>query len=172
MSRDLAVSRRRLLRVFDANLNRAREGLRVCEEIARLVLEDPALTRRCQRLRHGIHRAGSLLGGPELLAGRDADGDVGRPGRRGPARTHRVLGDLLTANLRRVQEALRVLEEFGRLHDTRTRVPGTGRGGRYSSRGKRLFLSAAAGRAFGMLRFRSYSLEKEFHSRLPALRHR
>lgn len=150
MNRGLAVSQRRLLRVLDANLNRAREGLRVCEEIARLVLEDPGLTRRCQRMRHQVHRAGSLLGGTELIAGRDADGDVGRPERRGPVRAHRGLGDILTANLRRVQEALRVLEEFGRLR----------------------LRSAAAGRAFGTLRFRCYSLEKEFHSRLPALRHR
>lgn len=147
------ISQRRLLRVFDANLNRAREGLRVCEEIARLVLEDRALTRRCQRLRRQVQRAGSRLGGRGLIAGRDADGDVGRPERRGMVRTHRGLADVLAANLRRVQEALRVLEEFGRLHDTRTR-------------------SAAASRAFGILRFRCYSLEKEFHSRLPALRHR
>ena len=29
-----------LLRIIDANLNRSREGLRVCEEISRFVLED------------------------------------------------------------------------------------------------------------------------------------
>lgn len=142
------ISHRRLLRVFDANLNRAREGLRVCEEIARLVLEDPGLTRRCRRLRLEVHAAGLRLGGARLVAGRDSDGDLGRPERRGAIRTHRGAGDLLTANLRRVQEALRVLEEFGRLR------------------------SAAASRAFGALRFRCYSLEKKFHSRVPALRHR
>lgn len=138
----------RLLRVYDANLNRAREGLRVCEEVARMLMDDPALTRRCRRLRQEVHAAGALLGGSRLVAGRDSRRDVGRPELRGPVKTHRGVGDLLTANLRRVQEALRVLEEFGRAR------------------------SAAASRVFGALRFRSYTLEKEFHSRLPALRDR
>ena len=138
----------RLFRVYDANLNRAREGLRVCEEVARMLLDDPVLTRRCRRLRQDIHAAGRLLGGSRLVAGRDSRRDVGRPGRRGPVKTHPGVRDLLTANLRRSQEALRVLEEFGRVR------------------------SAAASRVFGALRFRSYTLEKAFYSRLPALRDR
>ena len=48
----------------------------------------------------------------ELLAFRDAEGDVGRAS---PADPHQSLGALVSANARRLQEALRVLEEFGRL---------------------------------------------------------
>lgn len=144
----LKIPASRLLRVYDANLNRAREGLRVCEEVARMLLDDPALTRRCRRLRQEVHEAGRLLGGSRLVAGRDSKRDVGRPELRGPVKSHRGVRDLLAANLRRAQEALRVLEEFGR------------------------FRASAASRAFGALRFRSYTLEKEFHSRLPALRDR
>lgn len=144
----LKIPPSRLLRVYDANLNRAREGLRVCEEVARMVLDDAVLTGKCRRLRRQVHAAGVLLGGSRLVAGRDSHRDVGRPELRGPVKTHRGTRDLLTANLRRVQEALRVLEEFGRVR------------------------SAAASRAFSALRFRSYTLEKEFHSRLPSLRDR
>ena len=137
-----------LLRVLDANLNRAREGLRVCEEVARLVLEDPLLMRRCQRLRYGVDRVAGTLPRLKLLQARDARGDVGRPSRRGEVRAHRSVGDLTAANLRRVQEALRVLEEF-----TRLKFP-------------------QASRAYGSLRFRAYSLEQAFSSAGSSLRHR
>ncbi|MBI3322774.1 MAG: hypothetical protein HYZ94_03735 [Candidatus Omnitrophica bacterium] len=130
------------------NLNRAREGLRVCEELARLVLSSAALTRRCQRLRYDLDRAAREIPGPELLKARDSRGDVGRPERRGPLRAHRQMKDLAQANAKRVQEALRVLEEF-----TRLEYP-------------------PASRRFGSLRFRAYSLEQDLLRRLPPLRHR
>lgn len=125
-------------RVLDANLNRAREGLRVCEEVARLIREEPALTRRCQRLRYAVDRVAACLPRRRLLGARDPQGDVGRPSRRGRQRPHRAGRDLVAANLRRVQEALRVLEEFSRLE----------------------FRKASQG--FGLLRFRAYSLERQF----------
>ncbi len=135
-------------RVLDVNLNRAREGLRVCEELARLVLNDAALTRRCQRLRYEVDTAGRLLPRSKLLQARDSRRDVGRPERRGSIRSHRSCADLAAANLRRVQEALRVLEEFSRL------------------------VRPAASRVFGSLRFKAYSLEQTFDSKSQALRHR
>ncbi|MDO8729858.1 MAG: thiamine-phosphate pyrophosphorylase [Candidatus Omnitrophota bacterium] len=138
----------RLFRVLDANLNRAREGLRVCEEVARLIRDDAALTRRCQRLRYSVDRAARLLPGPKLLQARDSRSDVGRPALRGVARRYRTARDLLAANLKRVQEALRVLEEFSRL------------------------VKPSAGRAFGSLRFKAYSLEQAFDSGRKTLRHR
>lgn len=137
-----------VLRVLDANLNRAKEGLRVCEEVARLVMDDVSLTRRCQRLRYSLDRAGSLLPKDKLLRARDSRSDVGRPALRGTARRHRKVRDLAAANLKRVQEALRVLEEFSRL------------------------VKPSAGRAFGALRFKAYSLEQSFHTKSKTLRHR
>lgn len=129
-------------------MNRAREGLRVCEEVARLIREDAALTRRCQRLRYSLDRAAALLPASKLLQARDSRSDVGRPLLRGVARRHRKVQDLLAANLKRVQEALRVLEEFSRL------------------------VKPSAGRAFGHLRFKAYSLEQAFDTKRKTLRHR
>ncbi|MBI3312252.1 MAG: thiamine-phosphate pyrophosphorylase [Candidatus Omnitrophica bacterium] len=137
-----------VLRTLDANLNRAREGLRVCEEVARMVLQEPALTRRCQRLRYRLDACTRPLARRVLLPARDSVGDVGRPSRRGIVRPHRNIRDLALANLRRVQEALRVLEEFSRLG------------------------SPALTQPLGSLRFRAYTLEKKFHSKFSALRHR
>ena len=136
-----------VLRVLDANLNRAREGLRVGEEVARLILADFSLTRRFQKLRYSLEKLRNTFGG-DLLPARDARRDVGRPSGRKPASRYRNTRDLVSANLRRVEEALRVLEEFSR------------------------FRSIRAAQSFGLLRFRTYTLEQEILSKLPALRHR
>lgn len=136
------------LRVIDANLNRSREGLRVCEEIARMVLRDPALTRRFQRIRYDLVAPARAFQPAKLLAHRDSRGDVGRPKLRGRPARHPSYRDLAVANAQRVQEALRVLEEFTRLN------------------------SSFASRAFGTLRFRVYSLEQELVSKLSPVRHR
>lgn len=98
-------------RILDANLDRAREGLRVVEEWCRLGLENETLTAECKSLRQelgGWHRQ-------ELRAARQTSTDVGthlsHP--QEEARSH--LAHLLQANLCRVQEALRVIEEYAKL---------------------------------------------------------
>lgn len=40
------------LRIIDANLNRIGEGLRVLEDIARLVLDDAGLSQQLKDMRH------------------------------------------------------------------------------------------------------------------------
>ena len=42
------------LRILDAALNRAGEGLRVVEDYVRFVLDDPFLTRQIKTLRHEL----------------------------------------------------------------------------------------------------------------------
>ncbi len=131
-----------LFRVLDANLNRAREGLRVCEEVCRFILGDPALTRRCQRLRYRLAKAGRSLPATRLLRARDSRRDPGRPSARPTPGRHRGYRDLVEANAKRTQEALRVLEEFVRLR------------------------SAGLGRELGSIRFQVYALEQDLLSRL------
>jgi len=108
-----------ILRLIDANANRAREGLRVLEDVARFVLDEQSLAARAKDCRHTVTELVSALrsGGRGLDAFRDSEGDVGR-GRtaHGEARRARVEGIVL-ANAHRVQEALRVLEEFSKLAD-------------------------------------------------------
>lgn len=108
---------REVYRVVDANLNRAREGLRVLEEIARFVLNDTDLTSRLKELRHRLSAAVEDLPGGihELVRSRDAAGDVGAGSWTAGEKTRENLFALTVANLKRVQEAARVLEEFGKL---------------------------------------------------------
>ena len=67
------------VRIIDANANRAREGLRVLEDIARFMLDRGDLTELAKRLRHEVTAAIGALGIDPVrgLAARDTSGDVG-----------------------------------------------------------------------------------------------
>ncbi len=132
----------KIYRVIDANVNRAREGLRVVEEVTRFILEKPQFTACLKEIRHNI--TDILRGFPakKFLFSRNSQDDVGRglyqpsEGRRDGYR------DIIRANMVRSQEALRALEEFSKVIDSHI------------------------GEKFKVLRFRLYSLEKEVEESL------
>jgi len=100
-----------MLRLIDANLDRLGEGLRVLEDVARFLLNDLEITEELKALRHKMVISDSDIRS-RLLVSRDSGNDAmkGRvEGKRG-----NVI-DLVTANAKRAQEALRVLEEFAKL---------------------------------------------------------
>jgi len=102
-------------RIIDANFNRAREGLRVCEEITRFIIENPRLTSEIKTIRHGLKQAsGGLLPLSRLLEGRDARGDIGKC-IYGNELKRNGCRDIFLANIQRVKESVRVLEEFSKL---------------------------------------------------------
>lgn len=99
-----------MLRLIDANLNRISEGLRLLEDIARFILNDARLAAELKSLRH------ELLDTPlqkELLSARNSAGDVAALAEEEARRQD--LPAIVTANSKRVEESLRVLEEFGKL---------------------------------------------------------
>ncbi len=104
-------------RIIDANANRLKEGLRVCEEIARFILESRSLTRELKRIRHRIDAiTRKKLTKLELLKARDSGSDIGRM-IYGNELKRNSLSDIFFANLQRCKESLRVLEEFSKLKD-------------------------------------------------------
>jgi thiamine-phosphate pyrophosphorylase len=102
------------LRLVDANLNRIGEGLRVLEDIARLLLNEAALTQQLKTMRHELVRGDSAFQ-QQLLDSRDAVADVGRDSEIPGEGKERDLPLVLVANSRRVQESLRVLEELAKM---------------------------------------------------------
>ena len=135
---------REIFRIIDANLNRSREGLRVCEEIARFVLNSPSLTRELKAVRHNISdvaRARSI-GQSILSESRDSDRDVGRCSKAASEMSRSRISDIFSANIERVKESIRVLEEFYKLIDRKVSVK------------------------FSELRFRVYTIEKNAIKRL------
>ena len=106
----------KLYRILDANFNRAKEGLRVCEDICRYVWDAPTLTRGFKDLRHALTTVIGPLGILKALALRDINGDVGCATTKSEAK-RRDAADVFWANAQRVKESLRVLEEITKLLD-------------------------------------------------------
>ena len=65
------------LRIIDANLNRAAEGLRVIEDIARLYLNNGTISAQLKNMRHQLVYTSSELQ-QQLVWARDAASDVGK----------------------------------------------------------------------------------------------
>jgi len=111
--------KKEVLRIVDANFNRSREGLRVCEDIARFIMNSPVLTKELKSMRHGI--SGIIKSSPEmaktLIESRDVASDVGKLPDFGVEVPRRRPKDIFIANIERVKESVRVLEEFFKVID-------------------------------------------------------
>ncbi|MDD5701323.1 MAG: thiamine phosphate synthase [Dehalococcoidales bacterium] len=106
-------------RIIDANLNRLAEGLRILEEISRMILNDTGMTQKLKTLRHDLVR-GDLSFNLELLRSRNSTRDVGSSLEVEGEEKKKDLPLIVIANSRRAQESLRVLEELAKLPE----VPG------------------------------------------------
>ncbi len=123
-------------RIVDASANRSREALRVLEDYTRFVRGDAFLSGQLKNLRHQLTDALALLPGDLLLQARDTLHDVGTT-LTTPQELERASPRVVAqANLKRLQEALRSLEEFGKV------------------------LNPDFGSAIEQLRYQSYSLER------------
>ena len=103
----------KLFRILDGNLDRAREGLRVIEDWCRFGLDDRELVAECKDLRQAI----AHWHADDFRAARNTVEDVGTSLTHGDELQKASLDSVLVANFSRVQEALRVLEEYSKLHD-------------------------------------------------------
>lgn len=135
---------RGICRIIDANFNRSREGLRVCEDVARFVMDSKEISKELKAVRHGI--SGVMRSSPAtariLIESRDAAHDVGRRLRLRSEVSRGGYADIFMASIQRVKESLRVLEEFFKLIDTKCAVRLSG------------------------LRFKAYDIEKRALRRL------
>jgi thiamine-phosphate pyrophosphorylase len=112
--------RQAALRIIDANLNRASEGLRVVEEYCRFVLSDRHLTGCCKSLRDRLAGAVRPVQA-ELVAARDTLSDVGAMApfteEIGRHESRTSLDQIAAVNAERVKQAMRAIEEFAKLVD-------------------------------------------------------
>jgi thiamine-phosphate pyrophosphorylase len=104
-------------RIIDANFNRARESLRVMEDYARFIQDDPAGCEAAKRLRHDLASAYHQMPVDELLSARDTPNDVGTTIWTPTERTRQDACDVLTASAKRLPEALRTIEEYTKTFD-------------------------------------------------------
>ena len=105
-----------LYRILDANFNRAKEGLRVCEDLCRYVWDQKTLTRAFKDLRHDLTEIIAGVDIQKALEARHIQGDVGRVTSISESK-RKDIKSVLWANSQRVKESLRVLEEVTKLID-------------------------------------------------------
>lgn len=107
------------MRILDAELNRAGEGLRVVEDYVRFVLDDPFLTGQAKSLRHDLAEASTAISATERHAARDTAADVGTRIATAAEGHREDAWSVCAASLKRSEQALRSLEEYGKLVDAR-----------------------------------------------------
>lgn len=135
-------------RIIDANINRTKEGLRVLEEIARFILNSPSLTFKFKNLRHKLNLIFKHL--PKnmaLLKERNSIKDVGRNIYINELK-RRNYQDIFFANIQRLKESIRVLEEFSKLENVNLAVK------------------------FKRIRYELYEIEKRVAKRISTLSYR
>ena len=111
----------KIARILDANLNRGREGLRVVEDLVRFLLNDTELASKLKSARHKITIIAKQLpiNDTELLCSRDSQRDVGKDIKSSSETIRTDILQIATANIRRSQESMRVLEEISKLYDAK-----------------------------------------------------
>ena len=99
-----------LLRILDANTNRAREALRVMEDAARFLLNDANLSASLKQLRHDLAKTMAQVN--RLEQHRDTPGDVGTTIFTEAEQSRQGAGAVALAAGKRLSEALRAIEEY------------------------------------------------------------
>src|SRR5688500_3539982 len=105
-----------VLRILDANANRAREALRVIEDYARFALNDERLCGSLKALRHDLVAVTSSVV-DEAILHRDTPGDVGTGTKTQAERSREDVAHVVTAAGKRLGEALRTVEEYFKTSD-------------------------------------------------------
>jgi thiamine-phosphate pyrophosphorylase len=107
------------LRILDANLNRAREALRVIEDYARFALDDRPLCAQLKQLRHELVNTTLTFAGDAILH-RDTPGDVGTTNKTESEQSRDDIAHVVIAAGKRLGEALRTIEEYLKTEDPST----------------------------------------------------
>ncbi|TWU37317.1 thiamine phosphate synthase [Novipirellula artificiosorum] len=140
-------SNRSTHRILDASINRATEGIRTLEEFARFELQDPTIFEPLKSLRHDLSNAvDQHLSRESLLSARDTPGDLGTKIEAATEYDRPSKRVVVVAASARVQQSLRVIEEYGKT------------------------LNADFGRRVEQLRYRAYQLCAQ--QELQVLHHR
>ena len=138
----------------------------MAEEVARLYFDDAKLSSQFKSLRHLLTRvAKNSFDEKKLLSFRDSQKDVGADSMGGLEKKRADLESIVQANLRRSQEAVRVLEEFGKL--IKLKIPPFGLSPSFDTesqdevQGRRPTAGEESAKSFKKIRFKLYTLEQK-----------
>ncbi len=129
-------------RIFDVNINRLQESLRVIEDIARFEYNDKQLVEKTKNIRHKIKeyiKKHKFL--YKLISARDVGDDTGKFLDPDSEFKRDSINDVFIANIKRIQECSRVLEELCKIYNEKF------------------------SKFFKKIRFKSYEIEKDVFSK-------
>ena len=123
----MAFIENKINRIFDANLNRGIEGLRVIEEIARFILDNKKLQNKIKGIRHRFLQLGkdtfaALPASNRIHAvadKRDSENDVGGESVTSHEVKRQNIYSIIQSNISRAAESARVFEEFSKLESSK-----------------------------------------------------
>lgn len=98
-------------RILDANINRASEALRVLEEYTRFIQNNTSISENLKNIRHLVNGISSQFS--NLILYRESENDVGKEIKNNS--TRKCIKDIIRANSKRVEEALRCICEYGQI---------------------------------------------------------
>ncbi|BEP29604.1 thiamine phosphate synthase [Helicovermis profundi] len=132
-------------RIIDASINRAAEGIRVVEDIARFKYNNKYLSNELRNLRHEIRDTFDSI---KIIAFRSSSNDVGKKISFESDISNRAnIKDIVLSNFKRSEESLRTLEELSKLE-----------------------LEIGISRLFENIRFKIYKVEKDFLNQIWQLK--
>ncbi len=103
--------------LIDMNLNRASEGLRTVEDIARLVRRDASVAAAIKNLRHELQLAVQELPRNQRLSSRNTHRDAGTQATENAEKSRQDFHQIVSSASERTTQSLRVLEETLKLID-------------------------------------------------------
>ena len=109
--------RNNIYRIIDANINRASEALRVLEDWVRFGHDNKNISEKLKKIRHSINNLFSYSS--NFVMSRESVYDVGRNIENDSQR--KSVRDIVRANCKRLEEAFRVLSEYGQLINLNTK---------------------------------------------------
>lgn len=104
-----------IARLFDVNINRACEGLRVIEDYYRFIQDEENKSEKLKEIRHFFR---TLYPIEKLITFRDSENDVGKGKLKFGSESRDDVDHILTAAFKRVEESIRVIEEYSKLKDS------------------------------------------------------
>jgi thiamine-phosphate pyrophosphorylase len=106
----------KIYKLIDANFNRANEGLRVIEEYYRFINPDSETQKLFKNIRHSLYKnINKLFGYYNLLQNRNTKDDQGSKYSIETESSKSAVNEILISNFKRVQESMRVIEEYSKL---------------------------------------------------------
>jgi thiamine-phosphate pyrophosphorylase len=104
-----------IFRIFDVNLNRLREALRVIEEYFRFLSRNDSFAVTLKKLRHSLEAMEADFRPQNLLENRDIATDPFAYATRPEEMTRTTPQQIVAASFKRSQEAARVIEEYAKV---------------------------------------------------------